>query len=322
MILTITINPLLERRLIFNSVQPGRNNRTDKEQFTPGGKGINVSKQLNCLGIKNLAFTILGGNNGKIYKNLLAQEKIEFTFLQTKHETRTATLIVEEENKRLTTYFGPNTPIEINEVEEFKQRMKKMIENCEIVVFAGSSPCTEADSIYPFGIETANEFDKISICDTYGNHLQDCIDACPTIIHNNVNEIKESLGIDLNEEKDKLEFLNSLYRKGIKQAFITDGANPVYSNNFDFYYKSIPPVINEIDATGSGDAFVAGLCIGHHKAFAYEEMLRLSVALGSLNASVWDVCKVSKEDAEIMTEKISVESIGKKMKTISMDGEE
>jgi 1-phosphofructokinase family hexose kinase len=320
MILTVTINPLLERRLIYNSIQLGENNRTNSEQFSAGGKGINISRQLNSLGIKNFAFTVLGGNNGKIYKNLLAQEKIEFTFLQTKHETRTASLIIEEDKKRLTTYFGPNASIEINEVEEFKLRMKKMIENCEIVVFAGSSPCQAADDIFSFGIKTANEFDKISICDTYGKHLQDCIDACPTILHNNVNEIKESLGIELNDEKDKLEFLNSLYQKGIKQAFITDGANPVYSSNFDFYYKATPPKITEVDATGSGDAFVSGLCFGHHKAITYEEMLRLSTALGSLNASVWEVCKVKNEDAEIINEKISVEPIGKKMKTLSTDG--
>ncbi|RJP72858.1 MAG: 1-phosphofructokinase [Ignavibacteriales bacterium] len=321
MILTVTINPLLERRLTYNSVETGKSNRTDKEYFTAGGKGINVSRQLNSLGIKNLAFTALGGNNGKIYKNLLANEKLEFTFLQTKHETRTAALIVEEDNKRLTTYFGPNSLLEINEVEEFKQRMKKMIENCEIVVFAGSSPCEAADDIFPFGIRTANEYDKISICDTYGKHLQDCIDACPTILHNNVNELNESLGVELNDKKAKLEFLNSLYKKGIRQAFITEGAKPVYSGNFDFCYKSIPPEINEVDATGSGDAFVAGLCYGHVKARTFEEMMRYSIALGALNASVWEVCKVKNEDAEIMSEKISVESIGKKMKTLSVDGD-
>jgi len=318
MILTITINPLLERRLIFNNITLGKNNRSNKEFFTAGGKGINVSRQLNNLGVKNLAFTALGGNNGKIVKNLLAEEKIEFVNLQLKHETRIASLIIEEETKRLTTYFGPNSLIEKKEAEEFKLRMKKMIENCEIVVFSGSSPCAEADDIFSYGIEIANEFDKISICDTYGKHLQNCIDSRPAILHNNLNEIKESLGIELKNDKDKIDFLNSLYSKGIKQAFLTDGSNPVISGNFGFYYKTIPPEITEIDSTGSGDAFVAGLCFGQQKSKTYEESLRLSVTLGALNAVSWDVCKAKLEDIEAMSEKISVEPIGKKMNTLSI----
>ena len=64
MILTVTLNSLLEKKLFLNSKE-SENNRAYKQQYSAGGKGINISRQLNCLGIQNHALTFLGGANGK-----------------------------------------------------------------------------------------------------------------------------------------------------------------------------------------------------------------------------------------------------------------
>ena len=315
MVLTITLNPLLERRLVYPSVELGQDFRTDKDSFTAGGKGINVSRQLNYLGVKNLAYTFLGGNNGKIMKNLLLQEQVEFTSIQTKNETREASLIIEENENRISTFFGPNTPITIEEAEQFKLKIKKMIENCEIVVFSGSSPCKETDDIFPYGIETANEYDKISICDTYGNHYQNCIDKSPTIIHNNLREIEKSLGLELTSEEEILDYLHKLYKKNIKQVYLTNGSDTVYAGNFDFIYKSGCPKITQLDPTGSGDSFVAGIAYGMHHSLTFEETFRTAICIGAANASRWEMCNVKLEDIESLKEEVKVETIGKKMKT-------
>jgi tagatose 6-phosphate kinase len=314
MVLTVTLNPLLERRLVFPTVQLGKDFRTDKDFFTAGGKGINVSRQLNYLGIKNLAYTLLGGNNGKIMKNLLSQEQIDYISIQTKNETREASLIIEENENRISTFFGPNTQITTDESEQFSLKMKKMIENCEIVVFSGSSPCKETDDIFPYGIETANKYDKISICDTYGNHYKNCIDKSPTIIHNNLHEIEKSLDLKLTGEKEILDCLHQLYKKDIKQVYLTNGSDMIYTSNFDFIYKANCPKITQLDPTGSGDSFVAGIAYGMHNALTFEETLRMAICLGAANASRWEMCNVKLEDFESLQDEIKIETVGKKMK--------
>jgi tagatose 6-phosphate kinase len=314
MVLTITLNPLLERRLVYPSVELGQDFRTDKDFFTAGGKGINVSRQLNFLGIKNLAYTFLGGNNGKIMKNLLSQERIDFTVVQTKSETREASLIIEENENRVSTFFGPNSVVTKAEADEFKLKMKKMIENCAVVVFSGSSPCNETDDIFPYGIETANIYDKISICDTYGSHYQDCIDKSPTIIHNNLHEIEKSIGLKFSGEKEILDYLHQLYKKNIKQVYLTNGNNPVYASNFDFIYKSGCPKITQLDPTGSGDSFVAGIAMGMHNLLTFEETFRRAICLGAANASRWEMCNVKLEDIAFFKDEIKIETVGKKMR--------
>ncbi|MEW6701590.1 MAG: PfkB family carbohydrate kinase, partial [Bacteroidota bacterium] len=295
MILTVTINPLLERRLFF-SVELGKENRSKREIFYAGGKGINVSRQLNFLGIKNSAFTFLGGNNGKILRQCLTDEGTDYTFVSTKSETRSADLIIEENKNCMSSFFSTNSTITFEEASEFKFKLEKTIKNCSMVVFAGSSPCASTDDIFPFGIELANRYDKISILDTYGSHLNKCIAAGPTVIHNNVDEVEKSLGISLQNENEKLEYLRELYTKKIKLIFLTDGAKPFYAAKFDFHYKVEPPCVDVVDATGSGDAFVAGIAYGLENALVFDEFIKIASALGTANALKLDTCNVSFEE--------------------------
>lgn len=315
MILTVTLNPLLEKRFFFKEVELGRSHRSYKEELSAGGKGINISRQLNFLGMKNSAYTLLGGNNGKLLRSILANEGIEYTSLSTRSETRSADLIIEE-NNRITTFFGVNSRITNEESDQFKEKLEKMIQNCSMAVFSGSSPCKETDDIFPFGIDLANKHDKISILDTYGPHLKSCIDALPTVIHNNAGELEESLGINLKSETEKIDFLDHLYKKGIKLAFLTDGPNPIYASKYDFHYRIIPPSLNEIDSTGSGDAFTAGLVYGLENSLVFDEFVKIAAALGAANASMHETCSVKKEIMEQYRTAINIEPIGKRMKLI------
>jgi 1-phosphofructokinase family hexose kinase len=318
MILTVTINPLLERRLIFNRFFFENENRNGRRELKAGGKGINVSRQLNNFNTDNFAFTFLGGNNGKGLKDVLTKEGIKFSSVKMNEDTREAFVLVDESKRKVSTFFSLNSKVSLVEAEEFKKRLGKMIENCEIVVFAGSSPCEETDNVFSYGIELANKYDKISICDTYGTHLSNCIKSSPTILHNNITEIEKSLNIKLNDENSKLEFLDHLYGKNIKQAFLTDGAGITFASNFNYHYKIENPSIDVYDATGSGDSFVAGVAYSWHHNLTFEECLALASSIGIGNAKRYDVCNVKPDEIEEIKPLVKITSIGKKMKTIDV----
>lgn len=316
MILTVTINPLLERRYYYSSLDLNSVNRNGKLIIKAGGKGINISRQLNRLGIKNNAMIFSGGSNGKLIKESLRSEKIIYTDVHTRNESRDAAIIIDQSDLKIYSFLGENTLISSREVQEFISKLERAIQTCEIVIFSGSSPCKETDSIFIEGINIANKMDKISICDTYGRHLIDCFNSAPTIIHNNKDEIQNSLKIKLDFESDYINFLNSLYDKGIKQAYITDSANALYASNFDFHYKIIPPEVSAVDSTGSGDAFVAGIVYGWHNKLTFFQQLKFATALGALNAKTSEVCEIDLADAVQLAEKIQIEEIGKKLKQI------
>jgi len=162
----------------------------------------------------------------------------------------------------------------------------------------------------------ANKYDKISICDTYGSHLQNCYSASPRIVHNNVEEVVHSLQLNLNNERDRLVFLDSLYSKGIKQVYLTDGDKNIYASNFDFHYKVRVPNIKSVDSTGSGDAFVAGIAYGWHNNLVFNEQIKFAAALGTANIQSFDVCNVQVDEARKFVESVELHPIGKKIKII------
>ncbi len=318
MIVTVTLNPLLERRYSYEGINYGGINRHGTVDNSAGGKGINVSRQLNHLDTPNLAFTFLGGANGRRFRDVLKNENMNFTSIKINAETRDGAVLIDRKDKKITSLFGADPEISKAETEEFKEKLEKIIQNCEIVIFSGSSPCRNTDSIIPFGIEIANKYDKISVCDTYGRHLPECIKAGPTILHNNIQELQESTGTDFSTEENILVFLEKLYSSGIKQSYITDAGNIFYASNFDFHFRIKPPVVESIDSTGSGDSFMAGIIYSWHQDLTFEEGLKFGSSLGAVNASRFAVCNASFKDADTLVNRVEVVPIGKKMKTLDV----
>ncbi len=144
--------------------------------------------------------------------------------------------------------------------------------------------------------------------------MKDCIEAGPTILHNNIPEIENSLNIILKSEKEILEYLGYLYDRGIKQSYITNGSKTTYSSNFGFKYKTENPIINLVDSTGSGDSFTAGIVYGIHNNLPFEETLTIASSLGAANAAKFETCNVSPDDIEILKPAIKISTIGEKIK--------
>ena len=141
MILTITINPLLEQRLTFSNLNSDKKNRNGKLNIAAGGKGINVSRQLNKLSVQNIALTFSGGTFGKLFRESVRIEGLNISFIHTKSETRICSVIIHSDECKAQYYFGENSKITKDETDKFIMQMEKMIQNCELVIFSGSSPC-------------------------------------------------------------------------------------------------------------------------------------------------------------------------------------
>lgn len=318
MILVATLNPLVDYRLSYPTVHLFKHHRNPIQNIIAGGKGINVSRQLKKFGINSLNITFLGGNNGRNFKSLIEKDELQSVFIKTESETRISSTVIDESKKEVTTFFSANQYISKKEADEFYNKLEKMIPNCEILVLSGSSPSENCDEIFPQAIELAIKHDKIVFLDTYGKHLIDSLNSSPTIFHCNVEEVQSSLNLSLTNEDEKRNFLFDCYNKGVKQVFLTDGAESFYSSQFDYHYKIEPPQISSIDSTGSGDAFFSGVVKGIYEDLVYEDVLRFATAAGAANAMTTDVCNLSLNEIEQLIPSVRVSQVGKKMKLIDV----
>ncbi len=106
MIITVTLNPALDKTIEIDEFKIGNVNRIVSTRVDAGGKGINVSKVIKELKYKSLALGFLGGRSGNQIKKYLDDLNIDNDFLPVEGETRTNLKIIDKVN---------NTHTDINE---------------------------------------------------------------------------------------------------------------------------------------------------------------------------------------------------------------
>src|SRR3712207_1223206 len=75
-IVTLTINPALDKSTQVDKIEPEHKLRCAAPVFEPGGGGINVSRGIRNLGGDSLAYYLSGGATGQVLQQLLDDEGI------------------------------------------------------------------------------------------------------------------------------------------------------------------------------------------------------------------------------------------------------
>ena len=84
MILTITLNPCIDKSSKVDVIKPDSKLRCTEVINEPGGGGINVSKALQKLETASVALFPAGGHNGNMLCSLLKEQGILFHAVDTK----------------------------------------------------------------------------------------------------------------------------------------------------------------------------------------------------------------------------------------------
>lgn len=71
MILTVTLNAAIDKRYVVEGYQVGEVNRVKECAYTPGGKGLNVSKPASIAGAEVVATGFVGGHAGNYIEDAL-----------------------------------------------------------------------------------------------------------------------------------------------------------------------------------------------------------------------------------------------------------
>ena len=81
MILTVTLNAAIDKRYVVENFRLGEVNRVKECAYTPGGKGLNVSKPAAIAGEEVVATGFVGGHAGNYIEEALklSEFKVSFT---------------------------------------------------------------------------------------------------------------------------------------------------------------------------------------------------------------------------------------------------
>ena len=107
MILTVTLNAAIDKRYVVDGFQVGEVNRVKECAYTPGGKGLNVSKPASIAGADVTATGFVGGHAGNYIVDSLKPFGIKSEFYHMEAESRSCINIWDEVNHVQTEFLEP-----------------------------------------------------------------------------------------------------------------------------------------------------------------------------------------------------------------------
>ena len=278
MIVTVTMNPAIDKTVDVETFVHGGLNRVKHIIMDAGGKGINVSKTIKALGGDSIATGFLGGNNGNAIVNMLASDEINAEFVAVDGETRINTKIAEADG----------TVTEINEAgpeiaEEAQKKLEEQLLNYAKegtwFVLSGSVPAGVPKSIYGDIIRKVHEKGAKVFLDADGELFTQSLAAKPDIIKPNRVELEKYIGADHSlTEEELLNVGNGLLEQGIGTVIISLGHEGALFLTKEQSLKC-PAISIEVHSTvGAGDALVAAFTYSMDKGEDFESCAKLGIA--------------------------------------------
>jgi len=308
MITTVTLNPMLDKTISIHAFRRGMIERASRMDMVPGGKGVNVSRQLHRLGIETTATGFLGGDVGRTIMDLIEAEGYRQEFVQTKATTREGLTFLEKDGTQ-TAVFEPSPDVEPGEAELLRQTVAILAERSSWVVCSGSSPGPNADDMFYETIQQGLQAGCSCVLDSYGTVFARALKAVPTLVKTNRSEFEQSLKTPLPAERDVRTALQQIRKDGVRICILTDGGRPAYASSEDGEWKVTPPAVKPVNPVGSGDAMLAGMLYGFVNKWGFERCLRFGAAAGAANASVWAVANSSREEITKLEPAVGIEKL-------------
>jgi 1-phosphofructokinase len=306
MIITVTLNPALDKTVDIDEFKIGNVNRIMSTRFDAGGKGINVSKVVNELKHKSIALGFLGGGSGSKIKQYLDGLNIDNEFLSFKGETRTNLKIIDKVNRTHTDINESGPSLDEQDIKNIKEKIMEYCTFDSLVVLSGSVPSGVCSDIYGEIIKAVKTMGGKVILDADGEMLMHGIKAGPYMVKPNIDELQEAFGITINNEDEVIKTAKKVLEYGVKYVVISQGSEGSLFISGDKVAK-VKGIKVEVKSTvGAGDSMVAALAVAVEAGYSFEEAIKLACATSTANVMTEGTQTGKFEDIEKLKKQITI----------------
>jgi 1-phosphofructokinase family hexose kinase len=313
MIITVTLNPALDKTLEVPNFTQGRRHRSVEQVTMPGGKGVNVARVIKRLGQPVIATGLAGGATGTRIVEALNDEAILNAFVRIREDSRTNTAVLDPTTGSQTEINERGPAVTAAELDMFQEKLLYLAQGASICIFAGSLPRGIEPDMYAELIRAVKRLGVTTIVDTEGEPLRLAVRAEPDLVSPNELEAEELVGQEFNDVDVRAQAVIEMTRLGATEAIMTvsDGCYAQVNEEEPTLYRVS---VGELEATsriGSGDAFLAGYVAARYSGRAPVDCLRYGVACGAesiqhFGAGVVDPAQVGRLLGEVKAERLEV----------------
>jgi 1-phosphofructokinase len=290
MIITVTLNPTLDKTLSVPALQPGEVHRARFLRQDIGGKGINVSRALRALGVESIPIGFLGGATGRAMRDGLTAAGYDARFVEVPGETRQNLTLLDESTGVYTKINEPGPTIGPEHLAALHALMVELAAPGDLWALCGSLPPGAPADLYADLVTAVQARGARAILDTSETALRLGLAARPAGIKPNSEEAAQALGQPVGSDEEHVAAarrLVDLLAPATPPAPIvclTRGATGlVLAAGGELVMASPPPVLAR-SPVGAGDATLAGLLWALSDGCDATETARRAVACGTAAA--------------------------------------
>jgi 1-phosphofructokinase len=283
-IITVTLNPALDKTININNFHTGVINRSAIIKIEAGGKGINVASVLHSLGMPVIATGLIAGRDGRLIINILKTRGVATDFQEVPGETRLNLKIIDPVSRAETEINENGFTVSQNDLELFQTRLKQILPGSSMLILSGSLPPGVPSSIYASLIEIGSQLGVPAILDAEGDALREGMMARPLLIKPNQYEAELLLGEKLASPEQMADLGKRILDNGPEYAVVSFGPRGAVAIGPGMAVWAVPPQVDGGSTVGAGDAMVAVLAMDIQQGRSVRESLPRAVAAGTLLA--------------------------------------
>jgi 1-phosphofructokinase family hexose kinase len=278
MILTVTLNPAIDRTYFIQDFAWNRTIRASQSVLGMGGKATDASWVLGELGYANLALGFSAGDTGRLMEKMLRQRGCKTDFVRVEGDTRTNIVIAGSEGQGQSTLAEPGLPIDSRYMEKFLRKFSAALKKASCVLIGGSLPPGPDVSIYTGLVSQARQAGLPVVFDASGRGLKAGMEGRPTVAKPNIDEIAELYGRPVTTVEEAYKAGRELQDKYGAALVITLGSEGALAVLPGRAYRIPVLKIPVVSTAGAGDAVLAGLAAALSQGKPIEDGLRLGFA--------------------------------------------
>ncbi|MBE5024367.1 1-phosphofructokinase family hexose kinase [Olsenella sp. DSM 107455] len=310
MIATVTLNTSIDKAYqLACPLVDGTVMRVENCIDNAGGKGLNAARAVATCGERVVATGFAGGNNGRLLCELLDADGIEHDFVHIKSETRCCVNVLEPDG-RSTEFLEPGRPVSGEEVAAVRAKVAEIAAAADVVTFNGSVPAGAGANIYRELVGAVRAAGKPAILDTSGTLLVNSLEARPTMIKPNTDEIQAILGRKPESLDEIIAAAREVHEKcGIERVVVSLGGDGAVMACAEGVFRGRAPKIEVVNPVGSGDTMVGAFAVAMARGMALEDQLAYAMSCASANCLSASTGHFDMEVAEGLRAGTSVEKV-------------
>lgn len=307
MIITVTLNPTVDRTLEAHDFEVGTHARARLVALVPAGKGVNVARGAAKLGAQVCACVLVGRGEAGLYEESLRRDGIECALCPVSGITRANTTVLDPVRHTNTHLREQGITVTSQDVSAVRVAVSERLAACEkrreqaIAVFSGSLPPGLGSDDFVRLLAACKETGATVVVDTSGDALGAAVESgCVDTIKPNLTELGQCLGEQVGRADGPSRAAGLLDR--VKTVLLTLGEDGAWLVQKDLSAGIRCAIAQEEvqNTVGCGDAFLAGWLCALDRTGDPAQALRWAVAAGSACACSGTVVDYSLPEVESM----------------------